>query len=548
MPVGVVRTDPDESDPRGEPSVELRVLVRGAVVRHLHHVDRPRRQTTDVAQPTLRRLPQVPEEDPGQARRTGASVRRPRDQHDARVVAGGTVPARRPHHAPGERPEGAGHAAVRRPDVDTGTPEVVDHPLVRRTAHGSDQGGLDRVRHGGHRADVVAVEVRQDEQVDPGDPEQLQARPEPFLVVAGVHQRDGVVATEQHGVPLPDVTRGDRPVARHRAPDDEHRDGDGCDTDHDHHPCCEQQPGAEPPPDQHGDRDAAAHQHRGGHTERPGRPGCRGVGQGRRTVRDAPDCGGRDPRDGRESLRTDRPHRSEATRDEPDHRDDRRERLRQQVRGHRVGRKRRRQRDRHRPAGHLCGDRDRECGGDRRPHTTCQELGERRAEHDDPARGEHGQGERERPREPRVDHEHADRGEGDERDAPHRSTGQVHDEHHDRHHRGPDDRRVGAHEHDEHQEYADGRRGPGPSRQTTGSTEDHDEPDHHRAVRTGHRRQVRQRRGLHRRLGRRVEAGAVPDREPAQQRRSGLRQVGRGPYEGLSRGVGGAEQPVGRHR
>nr|WP_027465300.1 hypothetical protein [Curtobacterium sp. UNCCL17] len=155
----------------------------------------------------MRRLPQVPEEDPGQARRTGVPVRRPRDQHDARVVAGGTVVARWPHHAPGERAEGAGHAVVRRPDVDTGTPEVVDHTLVRRTAHGSDQGGLDRVRHGGHRADVVAVEVRQDEQVDPGDPEQAQARPEPFLVVAGVHQRDGVVATEQHGVPLPDVFR-----------------------------------------------------------------------------------------------------------------------------------------------------------------------------------------------------------------------------------------------------------------------------------------------------------------------------------------------------
>ncbi|MCS6558597.1 hypothetical protein NYQ31_09315 [Curtobacterium flaccumfaciens] len=54
---------------------------------------------------------------------------------------------------------------------------------------------------------MVAVEVRQDEQVDPGHPEQVQARPEPFLVVAGVHERDGVVTAEQHGVPLPDVFR-----------------------------------------------------------------------------------------------------------------------------------------------------------------------------------------------------------------------------------------------------------------------------------------------------------------------------------------------------
>ncbi|PZE26836.1 hypothetical protein DEJ09_13765 [Curtobacterium sp. MCLR17_055] len=100
------------------------------MVRHLHDVDRPHRQRPGVPEPTLRRLPQVAEEDPGQARRTGVSVGRPRGQHDARVVAGGTVADQRPHHAPGERPEGAGDPVVRRPDVDTGTPEVVDHPFV----------------------------------------------------------------------------------------------------------------------------------------------------------------------------------------------------------------------------------------------------------------------------------------------------------------------------------------------------------------------------------------------------------------------------------
>ncbi|MCS6551246.1 hypothetical protein NYS55_07380 [Curtobacterium flaccumfaciens pv. flaccumfaciens] len=243
-------------------------------MRHLHDVDRLHRQRPGVPEPTLRRLPQVAEEHAGQARRTGVSVRRSRDQHDARVVAGGTIADQRPHHTPGERPEGAGDPVVGRADVHTRAPQVVDHPIVRRTADGSDQGGLDGAGHRAHRTDVVAVEVRQDEQVDPRDPEQAQARPEPFLVVAGVHERDGVVAAEQHGVPLPDVARGDRPVARYRAPDDEHRDGDRCDTDHDHDPRGEQQPGAELTPDQHGDRDAAAHEHGGGHTECPGRPGC----------------------------------------------------------------------------------------------------------------------------------------------------------------------------------------------------------------------------------------------------------------------------------
>ncbi|QYI98053.1 hypothetical protein K0028_03700 [Curtobacterium flaccumfaciens pv. flaccumfaciens] len=162
----------------------------------------------------MRRLPQVAEEHPGQTRRTGVSVRRPRGQHDARVVAGGTFADQRPHDTPGERPEGAGDPVVGRADVHTRAPQVVDHPIVRRTADGSDQGGLDGAGHRAHRTDVVAVEVRQDEQVDPRDPEQAQARPEPFLVVAGVHEGDGIIAAEQHGVPLPDVARGDRPVAR----------------------------------------------------------------------------------------------------------------------------------------------------------------------------------------------------------------------------------------------------------------------------------------------------------------------------------------------
>ncbi|EYT62165.1 hypothetical protein H489_0114200 [Curtobacterium flaccumfaciens UCD-AKU] len=545
VPVRVVRTDPDQPDARGEPPVELRVLVRRAVVRHLHDVDRPRRQSPGAPEPALRRLPQVTEEDPGQTHGAGTAVRRPGDQHDARVVAGVTAAGQGPGDPPDERPEGAGDPVVGGPDVHTRAPQVVDHPAVRRASDGSDQGGLDRVRHGSHRADVVAVEVRQDEQVDPADPEQVQARQEPFLVVAGVHEGNGVVAAEQHGVALPDVARGHRPVAGDGAAHHEHRDGDRCDTDHEHGPCGEQQPGADPAPDQHGRRDAAAHQHGGGHAEHSGRPRRRGVRQGGRPVRDAPDGSSGHPRDGRERLGTRRPHRCDGARGESDHRDDRRERLRQQVRRHRVGRERRRQWDRHGPARHLGRHGDRQCGGDRRPHTTRQQLGERWAEHHDAARGEHGQGERERPREPRVRHEHADRGECDERHAPHGSAGEVHDQHHDRHHRRPDDRGVGPHQDDERQEHHDGHRGPEPARQPAGAAEDDHQPDHHGAVRPGHRRQVRQRRGLHRRLGPRVEAGTVADRQPPQQCRPRLRQVGRGPDERLSGGVGGAEQPGG---
>jgi hypothetical protein len=329
VPVGVVRPDPDEPDPRGELAVELRVLVRRPVVGHLDDVDGTRRQPSGATDPALRRLPQVAEEHPGQARGARLPRCRSRHEHDARVVAGVTGSGRRPDHPPGERPEPASGAVVGLSDVDAGNLQLLDDPPVRRAADGTDQGGVDDAGHRSHGADVVAVEVRQDEQIDPGDPEQVQARPEPSLVVAGVHEGDGVVAPEQHGVALPDVARGDRPVARHRPPDHEHRHGDRCDADHDHHPRGEQQPDPDRPRNQDRGREARADQHGGDDADGAARPGRRGVRQRGGRVRDAPDGSGGHPRDRGEHRGAVGPQRRDDTGAETDHRDDRCQGLRQ---------------------------------------------------------------------------------------------------------------------------------------------------------------------------------------------------------------------------
>ncbi|OIH94933.1 hypothetical protein BIU92_06100 [Curtobacterium sp. MCBA15_003] len=517
------------------------------MVRHLEDVDGPGRQHAGGAQPSLRRLPQVAEQDPGEARRAGRRVRRTDREHDARVVAGRTVTGTWPHHPPRERPEDTRHPVVRPADVGPGAPEVLDDPVVRRAAGRPHQGGVDRSGDGVDRTDVVAVEVREDEQVDPRGAEQVEARPEPFRVVAGVHERHGVAAPEQHRVALPDVARRDRPVPRHRATDDEHRDRHGGDPDHDDQRRREQEPPRGPSPDQDRRGDARTREDGRGDPDRSARPGRRGVRQRRRPAGDPADgCGG-DPGDGSEHLRADRGHRREDAGREPDDRDDGGEGFREQVRRHGVGGQRRRQRDRHRPAGDLGGDGDREGGGHRCPDSTGEQVGQGRPEHDDPARGEHGQREREGPCDPRVGDEHPGGGEGDERHAPHRAARQVHHEHHDGHHRRAHDRRIGADEHHERQEHADGHGGPHHPRQAAGPPEHHDESDHDRAVGSGDGGQVRQGDGLHRGLGVGVEPGPVPDRHAAEQCCSGLGQTGRGAHEGLPGGVGRTERSPGRH-
>lgn len=213
MPVRVVRADADQSDRRRGLPVQQRVLVSGTVVRDLHHLDRVDAGGTE---PSLRRLPQVAEEQPGHARRavrTGLGA-----QHEARVVARVPGPRARPEHTPPERAEGAGRRVVGLPHVRAGPLQGTDDPLVGWTTDRSDERGPDPGRHGVDRADVVAVEVGQHQQVDAVDAEQVEARLQPVRVVPGVDECDRIRTrtvsagpvdspAHEHGVTLTHVFR-----------------------------------------------------------------------------------------------------------------------------------------------------------------------------------------------------------------------------------------------------------------------------------------------------------------------------------------------------
>lgn len=549
MSVGVVRTDADEPDGRGDLPVQERVLVVRAVVGDLDHLGPLDAGGTEAP---LRGLPQVAEVQPGHAR--DAARARLGPERQARVVAGGPRPGPGPDHPPPERPERAGGRVVRAPDVDTGSPEGPDDGLVGGATGGADERGRHAVGHGVDGTDVVAVEMGEHEQVDVVDAEQVQTRVEPVGVVSRVDERDPVPGdsgcrrspSDEHRVPLADVARGRRPVPRHARAHHEPGHGDDHDTDHRDDPGEQEQSEADRPRYDDGDRDAHADGGGGDHPAGPGGPRGRGPRQGSGPLRDGTDRARRHPGDGREDRRGGGPHRGEEARAETHDGDDRCERLGQEVRRHRVGGERRGERDRHRPARELRGDRHREGSGERRPHPTGEQRGERRPEHHDPAGRQHREHEGDRPRVPGVDDEHAHHGECDERDPAHRSAGQVDPERQHRHHRRAHDGGVGPDEHDESEQEHHGDPGPHVPRQPDGPTEHHHEPDDHGAVRSGHRGEVRQRRGLHRRLGRRVQTAPVADRETTEESAAGFGECLGDVDERLPRTVRAGEEAGGR--
>ncbi|MFS2031888.1 hypothetical protein ACEN85_17495, partial [Curtobacterium sp. CT11-45] len=78
---------------------------------------------------------------------------------------------------------------------------------------------------------MVPVEVRQHEQVDPVDAQEVQAGAESLRIVADVHQCGAAPAADEHRVPLSHVARGDGPVARQPRAHDESWHGDEHDPD-----------------------------------------------------------------------------------------------------------------------------------------------------------------------------------------------------------------------------------------------------------------------------------------------------------------------------
>jgi hypothetical protein len=474
----------------------------------------------------LRVLPQVAEEQRADAARAGSSRCRIDPEDDARRVAGPIVTVRRPEHAPPEVPEQAA-GAVRCPtDVDSRAPEVGDHAGVRGPPDRTDEAGVRTARDRRHRTDVVAVEVRQDEQVDPVHPEQRQAGRQALGIVPRVDEGRPASAPEQGGVPLPDVAHRDTPTGRDRATDEDrgHRDRSHSRDGQERGEAEERRPDLRP--DEHPDRDGSAHHPGSDNAGRSGRPRRRCARQRGGSVRDEPDPGSRHPPHGGEQPGTGRPHGREEARSQSDDGGHRGQDLRQQVRRYRVRRQGGGQGDRDRPASDLRGDRHRDGGGDRRPDPSSEQVGDGYGEDHDAGGREDREREGERAGHPGVDDEHADGGEGDQRDTAHRAPGQVHEQDHDRHHGRSCDRGVGTDEHHEREQHDHRQGGTQHPRSTDRATEQHDEADQDRAVRPGHRGQVGQRRGLHRLLGLGVQPGPVPDRESAEERPARLRQVG----------------------
>lgn len=398
--------------------------------------------------------------------------------------------------------------------------------FVSGSADRSDEGRLHPVGYGVHCTDVVAVEVRQDEQVDAVDAEQVEARAEPLAVIAGVHQGDCRPRrpAHEHGVTLTDVARGHGPVRWQTGTHDDARHGDDHHADHEDGTGEQQETEADPARHEHGDGEAHTDDRGSDDAADAGRPRRGGVGQRGRPVGDAADGAGGNPGDGGEHTATPGPDgRGEAGR-EPHDGDDRCERFGEEVRRHRVRRECCRQRDGHRPARHLRCHGDRQRGGERHPQQPGEQRRQRRSEDDDPRRGEHGQREPERSREPGVDHEHADHGQGDQRHTAHRTPGEVDDQHHDGHHRRSDDRRVRSDEHDEREQERNGDGCTDVARKPHHAPQHHHQPDDHRAVRARDCGEVGQRRRLHRGFGGGIEPAPVADRQPAQQRSARVRK------------------------
>jgi hypothetical protein len=411
------------------------------------------------------------------------------------------------------------------------------------------------VRHGVDGADVVAVEVGHDEEVDPVDGEEVETRLQPLGVVTRVHQRDAVVVrrspADQHGVTLTDVARRHRP--RRRQSRAHHEPGHGDDRNPDRADDSGEQEEPEPRRRWHEDRDRDAGAHDSGGRRATAARGPRHRGEGHRggTVGDGTDRTRGRPGHPREDTARPRPRPREHARGESDHRDNGCEGLREQVRRHRVRGDRRGERDRRRPAGELRCDRDGEGCGDGRPEAPGEDRGHRRAEDHDAGGREHREDERGRPCVPGVDDEHADHGDGDERDPAHRSSGEVDQQHDDGHHRRPHDRRVRPDEDDEREQQHHGGAGPDVSRESDSATEQDDQTDDHGTVRSGDRRQVGQRRGLHGRFRRRVEPAPVADREAAEERTAGLGQRCGDVDERTACAIGDGEEPgrwLHRHR
>ena len=267
MPVRVVRADGDQRDPGAARGQEGRIGVGTAVVRHLEHV---RPQVHAGRQETcLGGSAQVAgEQDPDTARG------HPHDEREVVGLRGGDRPlwhrrqhldGHRPHRAPVPRHEhGSARTGPGDQRVHRGSPVV-----VRRERAGGHHADRPSVECSGEAADVVGVEMGEQNQRQRVDAEPVQA---------AVHRTDRRAGVDQHALPstgrqhqrvaLTDVAGDDHGVRRRPAT---HHLANGPADQHDphHEGQAEGPPSRKPPEQTSGDQQQRCERHRSGRAARP---------------------------------------------------------------------------------------------------------------------------------------------------------------------------------------------------------------------------------------------------------------------------------------
>ena len=207
MSVAVVRSHADEPDPRVEFAVELRILIGAAVVRDLDHVDAGHGEPP--AEVGLRLLAEVAEQ-------RGAGEARPDDvEGDAGVVTGFGA-GRRAERLPPGRADGARQTDRRGLQAGARRGEAFEQPLIRRFARRAVQDDRSSTDQRPGAADVVEVEVREHEQIDPVDAEGGEAAIHRGGLRTGVDEGDRLAGSPERRIALADVAHRDLPCAGHR--------------------------------------------------------------------------------------------------------------------------------------------------------------------------------------------------------------------------------------------------------------------------------------------------------------------------------------------
>ena len=481
MPERVVLAHPDQRDAGARRSRQSRIELRRSVVGHLRHVhvDRPRPQNR-----LLRLRFDVAEE--GRAR-----VWCGQQQTHAGVVGhrSGMDDTLRPDHSEPHVPHQRHGCGRRHADRHPAEQSLCLFVLLDRLPPRADPDLCHRSgEHAAEPIDVVGVEVAENEQIHPIDPEPVQAGVGRLGIGAGVHNNHAPTGSGDKGIPLSDVARDDPPVPRRPAI------GEGDRRTHQRH-----EPGRH-----HDHVTTADREHPDGHDARqqdarvPRKPGQLGYPVPGRHAQDQLAEG--PSQHGGHTPGSDSPLPGQ--RDESQHRHHR-----CQGSGEHIGD------DRARPHCTTYGEQDREC----------RDLGSHRGgksspiDHGDQARSRSdGQHEAHRVGQPRVQHQQEHSADLQDMGRGASPTDQPGGESQSGHHRCSQDARLRSDDHHERSEYHARRQCTWRARDVQPPSQPVHQGEQDRAVRARHRREVGQARRPHVICGDRRESLITAESHPGQ--------------------------------